>query len=192
MAQFPVLYLLLDASGSTVLEHFNLGCNQALPGLVATIEHGWGGAARIGVLSYGSTATVRVPLTAVANLVMIPELPAAGLSSMAAGFRLLAQTIEADRHQLTADALAHADPTIVVVADGPPTDAEPELIDARNQLDSVAAAPPDVHLVVPTGTDTRSLDRLRVTRHRLDTHAPKRLADSLVSVVGTIVSGLPG
>jgi len=41
------LYLLVDSSGSTVLNGFNLGCNQALPQLAAVLEAACGDHARI-------------------------------------------------------------------------------------------------------------------------------------------------
>jgi uncharacterized protein YegL len=184
---FPVVYLLIDTSGSTVLHNVNLGCNRALPEMVAAIETNGGASARLGLVSYGTDAVVCVPLTAVADLTMIPVLPAAGLSSMAAGFRLLAETIAADCEQLAADALRHADPTVVVIVDGLPTDNASEVLAARDLLD-VVRRPPRVHVVAPVEVDALALNGLRATAHQLDTGEPQRIADSLVSVVRAVVS----
>jgi len=181
--ELPLVYLLVDTSGSTVLHDVNAGCNLALPRIVQAIEAVAGAEARVCLASYGTGATLRLPLTAVGDLVSLPGLVAEGLSSMAAGLRLVAETAEADHKQLAADRLESADPVVVIVADGLPTDAAADVLLARDALDAALANPPQVHIVAPPGVDVLALSGLRATIHLLDIGDPQQVADGLVSVV---------
>jgi uncharacterized protein YegL len=180
--ELALVYLLVDTSGSTVLHDINAGCNLALPGIVEAIEAVAGATARFCLVTYGNEATVHIPLTAVADLVSLPGLVAGGLSSMAAGLRLVAETAAADSEQLAADRLRCAEPVVVIVADGLPTDAAADTLLARDALDPVVPST-RVHVVAPSGVDVLALSGLRAAIHLLDVGDPRHVAESLVSVV---------
>lgn len=170
------VYLLADTSGSTVRDGFNAGWNFALPLLVALAEQSDGG--RISFLSYADDAALHVRLTPARDLTMIPWMPPGGLSSMAAGLRLLGRTIGEDRRQLRSDGLPPARAVTVVVADGLPTDADEEVLDAREQLAREATA---LHVAAPPGEDLLALAGLRAAVH------PVRAGDA-ATVAGSIVA----
>jgi uncharacterized protein YegL len=180
-----LLYLLIDTSGSTTRGHVNAGVNLALPGFVSAVEERHGPAGRFCLAAYGSEATVHVPLTRAVDVSLLPALPAAGLSSLAAGFATVAAAVAADRRQLAADGESPGAPAVVVVADGLPTDAGPVLLAARSALDSAGAV--DVDLVVPAATDALTVAGLRVRRHDLDVSSPSSVAGSAVEAVRRVL-----
>ncbi|GAA1740273.1 hypothetical protein [Luedemannella helvata] len=183
-----LVYLLVDTSGSTVLHDVNAGCNLALPAIVEAISSTCGPAARLCIISYGTGASLRLPLTAVADLVSLPGLEPGGLSSMAAGLRLVAETAAADRERLAADGLRYADPVIVIVVDGLPTDLPADVLLARDAIDTTSGDPPQVHIVAPPGVDVLALSGLRATIHLLDIGDPRRVADGLAAVVRRVTN----
>jgi uncharacterized protein YegL len=183
-----LLYLLIDASGSTVRAGFNAGCNRALPELVTLLEERWGDAVRICLLSYGSGAAVRVPLTPVADLAMIPILTPDGLSSLASGLDLLGRTLEQDLRQLASDGVTSHPPVVVVLADGLPTDDGERVLRARAALDGVAP-PPVLHVAMPADTDALALAGLRASVHRLTLGDAEQVARSVLAVAEHAVPG---
>jgi uncharacterized protein YegL len=181
-----LLYLLIDTSGSTVRHHVNAGVNLALPGIVAAVEDRYGSTGRFCLASYGSVANVHVPLTRAVDVALLPTLPAAGLTSLAAGFAAVGEAVVADREQLAADGEVPGAPAVVVVADGLPTDSGAALLAARAALDAAGVA--DVDLVVPSSVDALVVAGLRVRRHDLDLSSPSSVAASAVSAVQRVVA----
>ncbi|MEU7866501.1 vWA domain-containing protein [Dactylosporangium sp. NPDC049140] len=184
------LYLLADTSGSTTRGGFSGGWHLALPRLVALAES-LGPGHRISLLTYGDDASLRVPLTGASQLAMIPLMPPAGLSSLAAGLRLLARVVRQDRQQLRSDGIADAK-VALIVADGLPTDADEVLLEARAGLDPHAVG---LHLVAPPGEDREdrlALAALRATLYPLRTGDAGRIADSIVAAAGAALTGSGG
>lgn len=137
----PVLrpaYVLLDTSGSTVRNGFASACEQVLPRLVDAAGRRPG--VLLSVLTYGTKATALLAISDPADIRLIPGLLPAGLSSLASGLRLLADSVGQDVAQLTADGLVCLPPSALVVADGLPTDPAADLMLARDALDAAVAA----------------------------------------------------
>lgn len=134
-------YVLFDTSGSTVRNGFCSGCEQTLPMLVDAAGQRPG--VLLSMLAYGTDARILVALSDPGDIRLIPSLTPEGLSSLAAGLRLLADTIRRDTAQLAADGVAFLPPRLLVVADGLPTDAAAELLAARDELEAELAAGPD-------------------------------------------------
>jgi Mg-chelatase subunit ChlD len=185
----PLVYLVIDTSGSTVRNGFGQACNQALPGVVAALEECCGPSARLGLIAYGTAARCLVPLTPVADLEIIPALRPAGLSSVAAGLRLLATTLATDRHQLGADGVSAGGTLAVLVTDGLPTDPGGDVLAARDRLAAVSPVPPRLHVTVPPGIDALAIAGLGGTVHPLAGTGPAEVAASLVAAVRAAVTG---
>ncbi|MEV6527255.1 hypothetical protein AB0M43_35530 [Longispora sp. NPDC051575] len=186
---FPI-YLVADTSGSTVRNDFHAGWLRALPELVYLVEE-HGDAGRVCVLTFATDAVVRVPLTAPARLTMLPATVPGGVTSLAAGLRRLADTVAADRAQFEADGITVRAPRVLVLMDGLPTDATPELLLARAALDAVlGTAPP--HLAVPAGADDLALAGLRMTVHRIADADPAEVAAGMVGAARSALSDPSG
>lgn len=181
-----LLYVLLDTSGSTIRGQVNAGVNMALPQFVACVEERFGPAGRFCLTSYGTDATVRVPLARAVDISFLPPLAAAGLSSLAAGLTTVAEAVAADRDQLLADGEDTATPAVVVVADGLPTDADDVLLAARDALDEAGVR--EVDLVLPDTVDALAVAGLRVRRHPLTTGDPAGVCGSVVDAVRRVLA----
>jgi len=176
-----LLYLVVDASGSTVRHGFHGGAVRALPTVVADIEWATGGAAWLSVLSYAGDADLLVPMTRVNSLTVVPVPRAGGLSSLAAAFRLLATTIARDAALLAADGLSPPRPTVLVVADDLPTDRDDDLLEARDKLDA------DLHVALPADVAGLPVAGLRATRHRLELGTSEQVSASISEAVRRIL-----
>jgi uncharacterized protein YegL len=178
------VYLLADTSGSTARGGFADGWRRAQPRLVAAAERG---GHRICFLSYADDATLRVPLMPARDLVFIPEMRASGLSSLAAGLRLLAGVADQDRRQLETDGIPAGPAVAVVVADGLPTDRDERLLAARDTL----AGDTELHLAVPPGEDRLALAALRAVLHPIPAAGAEEVAEALIAAVEAAVAMSP-
>jgi Mg-chelatase subunit ChlD len=178
------VYLLADASGSTARGGFAGGWRTAEPRLVALAERG---GHRICFLSYADEATLRVPLTPASDLVFIPEMRAYGLSSLAAGLRLLAGVVDQDRRQLSTDGIPTGRAVAVVVADGLPTDRDDHVLAARDALGDGT----DLHLAVPPGEDRLALAGLRARLHPIPANGAEEVATSITKALAAALGGSP-
>jgi hypothetical protein len=188
------VYLLIDSSGSTVRNGFLNACHAAMPAVIAELErHGAGGRVLVCMLRYGDDASVYVALQPVQNLSVIPPLVPSGLSSLAAGLRLLARRIEDDAGQLAADGVRYGTPVAVVLADGLPTDRAADVLAARAALDEEHPwGRPALTVAMPGQVDELAVAGLGARFHRLDDEAPGRLEASVVSAVAVaLAAALP-
>ena len=176
-----LLYLLVDVSGSTVRHGFHAGIVRALPAVVGHLAQAHGAQGRLSVLTYATEAALLIPMTRVADLDVLPVPSTGGLSSLVAGFELLAATAGPDRAVLHADGLAAPRPTVLVVADDLPTDRDEEVLAARDRLDA------DLHVVLPGDVPALAVAGLRATRHRLARGTPEQVAASVGDAVRTIL-----
>ena len=185
-------YILLDISGSTVRGGFAAARDQAMPMLIDAAA-GDGGLL-LAILGYGTQADTLVWLSDPAHIKLIPEIPPVGLSSLAAGLRLLANSVRADAARLAADGIACLPPAALIVADGLPTDPAPALLEARSQLDDAiadalaATQHPDVPVdslvpifAAPPDTDWLAIAGLRMDFCPLTTDTPDALAASIAA-----------
>jgi uncharacterized protein YegL len=177
------LYFLADTSGSTVRDGVNAGWNLVLPEIVSYLETTCPDRP-LSMLSYGSDARLRVPLTPVRDVMALPWMPPHGLGSLAAGLRLLGSVAGDDHRQLAADGAAPGRPLVVVIADDLPTDDATDLLAARDGLTV------DLHLVVPAGVDALALAGLRASVYPLRVGDPRAVADSILAVVRKVVASL--
>lgn len=195
------VYILLDTSGSTVRGGFAAGRSQAMPMLIdAAARHG---GLLLAILGYGARADTLVWLSDPADIKLIPEVPPAGLSSLAAGLRLLADSVRADAARLAADGIACLPPATLIVADGLPTDPAPALLEPRSELDDAmadAAATQDTDAPVgslvpifaaPPDTDQLAIAGLRMDFCPLATDTPDALAGSIAAAFRELITGLP-
>jgi uncharacterized protein YegL len=173
------LYVLVDTSGSTARLGFNDGWNRALPLLVGAVEDTAGHDCRVCLLSYATDAQVRVALTAVRDLTVIPSMPPAGLSSLAAGLRLLARTIREDRDQLASDRIESGPSTALILADGLPTDSDADVLAARDLL---TGDPTALHVGFPEADDALAFAGLRAKPHPMAVGDADRVTRAIVAV----------
>jgi uncharacterized protein YegL len=181
------VYVLLDTSGSTVRNGFAAACEQALPQLVDAASRRPG--VLLSVLCYGTQAKALLTISDPADIRFIPELLPAGLSSLASGLQLLAESIHQDTAQLTADGLVCLPPSALVVADGLPTDPAADLVAARDVLDAAVAevaepaapAPAPVYVSRPDDGDQLAVAALRMTYRPLAPGTPAELAASVLA-----------
>lgn len=175
-ASARLFYVLADTSGSTSRNGFNAGWNQALPRLVTAAEEVVGAECRMCLMTYGSDAALQVPLTGTRDVTMLPWVPPAGLSSLAAGLRLLARTVREDRELLVFDGITVEAAVALVVADGLATDPDDQVLAARDVLADECA----LHIAFPGDEDELAFAGLRATRHPLRAGDADRVADSIV------------
>jgi uncharacterized protein YegL len=193
------VYLLLDTSGSTVRGGFAAGLGQAMPMLIdAAARHG---GLLLAIIGYGTRAETLVWLSDPADISLIPEVPPAGLSSLAAGLRLLADSVRADASRLAADGITCLPPAALIIADGLPTDPATALLEARADLDDAtadAAATPRASarasgllpvFAAPADTDRLAVAGLRMDFHPLATDAPGTLTGSIAAAFRGLIAG---
>ena len=178
------VYVLADTSGSTARGGFADGWRRAQPRLVAAAERG---GHRICFLSYGDDATLRVPLIPARDLAFIPHMRAYGLSSLAAGLRLLAGVVDQDRRQLDTDGIPAGPAVAVVVADGLPTDRDERLLEARDALPGDT----ELHLAVPPGEDRLALAGLRAVLHPIPAGGADEVAAAVTAALEAAVADRP-
>ncbi len=195
------VYVLLDISGSTVRDGFAAGLSQAMPLLIDAAAHQ--GGLLLAILGYGTRADTLVWLSNPADIRLIPEVRPVGLSSMAAGLRLLADSVRADTARLAADDITCLLPAALIVADGLPTDPAPVLLEARSALDEAVAdaaatlsAGAPVEGLVPVFAAPAETDRLAIAGLGLDFHplaagTPDALAGSIAAAFRGIITRLP-
>lgn len=195
------VYVLIDTSGSTLRGDFAAGTQLALPQLVdAAASHP---GLLMSVLAYGTQADTLVWLTEPAGIGLIPAITPAGLSSLAAGLRLLADSIREDAARLAADGIRCLPPAVLVLADGLPTDPAADLLGTRSALDdaldaaarSAANGPvscPSTVFAAPRDTDRLAVAGLRMTFEPLDADTPADLASSAVAIFTSLLGGLSG
>jgi uncharacterized protein YegL len=190
------VYILLDTSGSTVRGGFAAGRGQAMPMLIDAAARR--GGLLLAILGYGTQARTLVWLSDPADIRLIPEVPPAGLSSLTAGLRLLADSVRADAARLAADGVACLPPAALIVADGLPTDPATVLLKARSELDeaiadAVAAQYPEDSMVpvfaAPPDTDQLAIAGLRMDFHPLVTDTPDALAGSIAAAFREFITG---
>jgi len=174
-----LFYLMVDVSGSTVRRGFLAGVTRALPAVVGEIVQA---ESRLAVLTYATEAAVLIPMTRVSDLDVLPAPVAGGLSSLVAGFDLLADVAGQDRAVLTADGLPAPRPTVLVVADDLPTDRDEDVLAARNRVDA------DLHVALPDDVPALAVAGLRATRHQLVLGAPEEVTASLCAAVRTALA----
>ncbi|MET7970919.1 hypothetical protein [Micromonospora sp. NPDC005305] len=179
------VYVLADTSGSTVRDGFHEGLHLALPHLVRLAED-QGLDTRICLASYGDDATLQVPLIGARDLTMIPRMPAGGLSSLAAGLRMLVRVVSHDLRQLRSDGITTGRPVTLVVAHGLPTDRDQQVLAAREPLDS------DLHVVAPLGEDHLAFAALAATLHPMRTGIAGRVARSVIEAARRAWAGSGG
>jgi hypothetical protein len=196
------VYILLDNSGSTVRGGFAAGLSQAMPVLIDAAARQ--GGLLLAILGYGTRADTLVWLSDPADIKLIPEVRPAGLSSMAAGLRLLADSVRADTARLAGDGIACLLPATLIVADGLPTDPAPVLLEARSALgDALADAAATRHPAAPAGsllpvfaappeTDRLAIAGLGLDFHPLATQTPDALAGSIAAAFRGLITRLPG
>ncbi|SNY65279.1 hypothetical protein SAMN05421748_12817 [Paractinoplanes atraurantiacus] len=156
------MYVLADASGSTVRDGFHEGVHLALPHLVHLADER---DARFCLAAYGDDAGLRVALIGAGDLTVIPRIPAGGLSSLAAGLRVVAAAIEHDTSQLRSDGMEPGPPATLVLAHGLGTDRDEAVLEARRPLAG------RLHVSAP-GEDRLAFTGLGATVH------PMRLGDA--------------
>jgi hypothetical protein len=195
------VYIVLDTSGSTVRGGFAAGLSRAMPVLIDAAARQ--GGLLLAILGYGTRADTLVWLSDPADVQLIPEVLPAGLSSMAAGLRLLADSVRADTARLAADDITCLLPATLIVADGLPTDPAPVLLEARSALDdAIADAVAAQHQAAPAGslvpvfaappeTDRLAIAGLGMDFHPLATDTPDALAGSIAAAFRGIVTRLP-
>jgi hypothetical protein len=151
----------------------------------------------LAILVYGTQADTLVWLCDPAAITLVPGISPAGLSSLAAGLRLLADSVRADAARLAADGIASLPPAVLIVADGLPTDPVPALLEARSALDDAmadaAGAPADSLIPVfaaPPATDQLAVAGLRMGFYPLATDMPDALAGSIAAAFRELVTGL--
>lgn len=177
------VHLLVDVSGSTVRGGFDQACNRAMPGIVDALQPA---DVLLSVLTYATEASVHLPLGRLDDVRLIPALRPGGLSSLAAGLRLLASCAAADAESLRLDGIPAGRPLCVVLCDGLPTDRANDVLAARAGLGTAL----DLHMVVPDGTDRLAVAGLRATPHAWHPGPPGRIAADLVAAVAE-AAGLP-
>jgi hypothetical protein len=192
------VYILLDTSGSTVRGGFAASLGQAMPTLIdAATRHG---GLLLAIIGYGTRADTLVWLTDPADISLIPEVPPAGLSSLAAGLRLLADSVRADAARLAADGITCLPPAALIIADGLPTDPATALLEARSDLDDAmadAAAPRASAgagglvpvFAAPGDTDRLAIAGLRMDFHPLATDAAGALTGSIAAAFRGLIAG---
>lgn len=196
------VYILLDTSGSTVRGGFAAARSQAMPMLIdAAARHG---GLLLAILGYGTRAGHLVWLSDPADIRLIPEVIPSGLSSMAAGLRLLADSVRTDTARLAADGMTCLPPAMLIVADGLPTDPALVLLEARSALDdAIADAAATQHpgapaaslapvFAAPPDTDRLAIAGLRMDFYPLAADTPDALAGSVAAAFREIITGLPG
>lgn len=188
------VYVLLDASGSTVTGGFAAGCEQAMPLLIDSAASRLG--LLVSVLAYGTGADTLVWLSEPADIKLIPAVVPAGLSSLTAGLRLVADSIRNDAARLAADGVGCLPPAILVLADGLPTDPAVGLLAARAELAAAlaetagqAGATPPV-FAAPPGTDRLAVAGLSMTFQPLALGSPAELAASVLAAFGYLLASL--
>jgi uncharacterized protein YegL len=177
-----LLYLMVDVSGSTVRQGFLAGVTRALPAVVGDLAQDHDAESRFGVLTYATEAAVLIPMTRICDLDVLPAPAAGGLSSLVAGFDLLADVARQDRAVLMADGLPAPRPTVLVAADDLPTDRDEDVLAARDRVDA------DLHVALPGDVPALAVAGLRATRHRLALGAPEQVAASLCTAVRTALA----
>lgn len=186
------VYIMLDVSGSTVRGGFAACRDQSIPMLVD--EAGRHAGLLVSVLGYATEASTLVWLSDPADIELIPGVTPAGLSSLAAGLRLLAHTAREDMARLAADGIAFLPPAALIVADGLPTDPADDLLAARGLVDdSLAdvgglAAPPV--FAAPAATDRLAVVGLRLNFHPLDDSTPAGLTSSVLDAFARMLTSL--
>ena len=85
----------------------------------------------LAILGYGAKTNTLVWRRDPADIKLIPRESPVGLSSLAAGLRLLANSVRADAARLAADGVACLPPAALIVADGLPTDPAPALLQGK-------------------------------------------------------------
>jgi hypothetical protein len=193
-------YILLDTSGSTARGGFAAARSQAMPMLIDAAGHQRG--LLVAILAYGTRADTLVWLSDPADITLIPEIPPRGLSSLAAGLRLLTDSVRADTARLAADGLTCLPPATLIVADGLPTDPAAALLEARSALgdalaDAAAPQPADALdgslvpvLAAPPDTDRLAIAGLGMSFSPLTTDTPDALAGSIAAAFCALISGV--
>jgi uncharacterized protein YegL len=101
--------------------------------------------ARIGIIGFAGRAWQVLPLCDIALVDDLPRLDPEGLTSYAAAFRLLRETVRADVAQLAGDQYRVWRPLVFFVSDGEPTDRPSDWdTELRNLLDPATGIRPEI------------------------------------------------
>jgi uncharacterized protein YegL len=181
-------YLMFDISGSTCRAGWIDACNRAMPHLVGSLE----AATSLGVpqllcvATYNASSEIRLPLGDVRHVTQLPALTSSGFSSLSSAMSLLSVELSADMAQLQADDVTFHPPTVVVVADGLPTDESDSLLANRRRLDEISPYAPCLHAVHGAKEDTLAFKGLGFNRvlHAKHQSAPDQLAESIIDALG--------
>jgi len=166
------MYVLADASGSTVRDGFHEGVHLALPYLAHLADER---GVRFCLAAYGDDARLQVALIGAGDLTMIPWMPAGGLSSLAAGLRAVAAAVVQDANQLRSDGIEPGRPVTLVVAHGLGTDRDETVLAARRALAG------GLHVSAPAGEDGLAFAGLGATVHPMRVGGAGAVAASVLS-----------
>jgi Mg-chelatase subunit ChlD len=183
-----LLCLLIDISGSTSRASFNAAVNAALPRIRTAVERR-DPARRICLASYGTSAEIRVPPIPAGQIDSFPALTAGGLSSLAAGLRLVARTLAEEAVRPVAAGIAGPEAVVVVFADGLPTDPDEQVLAARAELDAVG--PVTIHVACAGAAPALALAGLRARTHRLPDGGAELVVAAFLQVLGGVLDDVP-
>jgi uncharacterized protein YegL len=137
------------------------------------------------VATYGDNCQVRLPLGDVRHITQIPALTPSGFSSLSSALSLLTEVLSADMAQLEADDVSFRPPTVVVIADGLPTDESDLLLTNRRLLSEIAPHAPCLHAVHGVEADLLAFKGIGFNRvlHATGRDTPDQFAQCVIDAL---------